>query len=119
SKELLENEVKPLIEGFLEVRGLELSPEKTRIVHISEGFDFLGQHIRKYGQGNLLTRPSQQSITNLLRRIRDVIRNSPHVAPGILTWTLNPILRGWANYHRHGASKQTFTKIDHAIFKSL
>ena len=60
------------------------------IAHISEGVDLLGQHIRKYGQSNLLTRPSQQSITSLLRRIRDVIRNSLHIAPGILIWTLNP-----------------------------
>jgi RNA-directed DNA polymerase len=118
SKELLD-EVKPLIEGFLEVRGLELSPEKTKIVHISEGFDFLGQHIRKYGQGNLLTNPSQESFTSLLRRIRTLIGSNLHVAPGILIWMLNPILRGWANYHRHAASKQTFQKVDNAIFWSL
>src|SRR5262249_23953654 len=78
-----------------------------------------GQHIRKYDQGNSLTRPSQESMTNLLRRIHDVIRNNLHVAPGILVWMLNPILRGWANYHRHAASEQTFQKIDGAIFQSL
>ena len=48
SRELLENEVKPLVEAFLMERGLTLSPEKTRITHISQGFDFLGQNIRKY-----------------------------------------------------------------------
>jgi AraC-like DNA-binding protein len=47
SKELLENEVRPLVEQFLKVRGLTLSPEKTRVTHIEEGFDFLGQHLRK------------------------------------------------------------------------
>ena len=119
SKELLENEVQPLIEEFLDIRGLELSPEKTRIVHLSEGVDFLGQHIRMYGQGKTLNHPSQQSINSLLRRIREVIKNNLHVAPGILIWMLNPILRGWANYHRHASSKQTFQKIDCAIFKSL
>jgi RNA-directed DNA polymerase len=51
SKELLENEVKPLVVEFLAERGLELSPTKTRITHINEGFDFLGQTIRKYGKG--------------------------------------------------------------------
>jgi RNA-directed DNA polymerase len=102
-----------------QIRGLELSPEKTRIVHISEGFDFLGQHIRKYGQGKTLIHPSQQSVNSLLKRIREVIKNNLHIAPGILIWTLNPILKGWANYHRHASSKQTFQKIDCAIFKSL
>jgi RNA-directed DNA polymerase len=49
SKELLEREVKPCVEVFLAERGLELSQEKTKITHISEGFDFLGQNVRKYG----------------------------------------------------------------------
>ena len=48
-----------------------------------------------------------------------MIKNNLHVAPGILIWMLNPILRGWANYHRHASSKQIFQKIDCAIFKSL
>jgi RNA-directed DNA polymerase len=119
SKGLLEDEVKPLIEEFLNIRGLELSPEKTRIIHISEGFDFLGQHIRKYRQGKLLIHPSQKSLTSLLTRVREVIRDHPQVTPGILIWSLNPILRGWANYHQHVASKQTFQKVDDAIFRAL
>ena len=50
SKELLENEVRPVVETFLKERGLELSKEKTSITHITEGVDFLGQHLRKYGR---------------------------------------------------------------------
>ena len=50
SKDVLENEVRPVIVQFLRERGLELSQEKTRIVHIEEGFDFLGANIRKYGK---------------------------------------------------------------------
>ena len=119
SKELLEDEVKPLIEEFLKIRGLEFSPEKTRIIQISEGFDFLGQHIRKYRQGNLLIHPSSKSLTSLLRRVREVIRDHPQVTPGALIWLLNPILRGWANYHQHVASKQTFHKVDRLIFRAL
>src|SRR5262249_6320773 len=49
SRELLETEVRPLVERFLQERGLTLSPDKTRITHIGEGFDFLGQNLRKYG----------------------------------------------------------------------
>jgi RNA-directed DNA polymerase len=51
SKELLEHEVKPLVEAFLQERGLELSLEKTRITPVKTGFDFLGQQVRKYGNG--------------------------------------------------------------------
>ena len=46
SRELLEKQVQPLVEQFMRERGLELSPEKTRITHIEDGFDFLGQNIR-------------------------------------------------------------------------
>ena len=58
SKEVLEIEVTPLIVAFLQERGLELSEEKTRITHIEDGFDFLGQNARKYN-GQFLTRPSK------------------------------------------------------------
>jgi hypothetical protein len=66
SKELLENEVKPLVEAFLSVRGLKLSHEKTTITHIDEGFDFLGWNARKYG-GKLLIKPSRKSVRAFLR----------------------------------------------------
>ena len=48
TKELLEQEVKPLVEQFMSERGLQLSQEKTTITHIKDGFDFLGQNVRKY-----------------------------------------------------------------------
>jgi RNA-directed DNA polymerase len=119
SRELLEQEVKPLIEDFLKVRGLELSPEKTRVTHISEGFDFLGQHLRKYRQGKLLIHPSQKSLHELLRRVREITHRHLHLSPGVLIWLLNPLLKGWAAYHRHVASKETFAKADNAIFQAL
>ena len=59
SKEILENEVKPILVEFFQERGLELSEEKTVITHVSEGFDFLGFNIRKYN-GTLLTKPSRK-----------------------------------------------------------
>jgi hypothetical protein len=65
SKELLENEVKPLVERFMLERGLQLSPEKTCITHIEQGFDFLGQNLRKYG-GKLLITPFQEEHARLL-----------------------------------------------------
>ncbi len=61
----LESEVKPLIEAFMKERGLELSPEKTLITHIEDGFDFLGQHLRKYN-GKLLITPSRKNVHTFL-----------------------------------------------------
>ena len=63
TKELLENEIKPLVEEFLASRGLVLSQKKTRITHIEEGFDFLGQNVRKYN-GKLLIKPSKKNVLN-------------------------------------------------------
>jgi len=67
TKELLEDEVKPLVEAFLKERGLHLSPEKTVITHIADGFDFLGQHLRKY-TGKLLIKPSASRRPRASRR---------------------------------------------------
>jgi hypothetical protein len=73
SQEMLENEVKPLVEAFLSVRGLKLSHEKTTITHIDEGFDFLGWNARKYG-GKLLIKPSRKSVRAFLRELRKLVK---------------------------------------------
>jgi RNA-directed DNA polymerase len=118
SKELLENEIAPFVEEFLEERSLELSPEKSRITHIDEGFDFLGQNIRKY-KGKLLTKPSRKNVKAMLGKVRKIIKTSGRISAGKLIVRLNPILRGWANYHQHAASKRTFSNVDKAIFNAL
>lgn len=73
SKEILENKVKPLIEDFLTKRGLQLSQEKTKITHVTEGFDFLGQNIRMYARNKLLMRPSKDSIKSVRAKLKDII----------------------------------------------
>src|SRR5271155_1027327 len=72
SKELLENEVRPLVERFLEERGLALSTDKSRITHIDEGFDFLGQNLRKY-DGKPLVKPSKKNTHAFLEKVRALI----------------------------------------------
>jgi RNA-directed DNA polymerase len=119
SPELLEEEIKPLVEEFLQERGLTLSPEKTHITHISEGFDFLGQNIRKYDNGKLLIKPSKQNIHRFIGRIRQVIRDNRHISAGQLIVTLNPVIRGWAMYHRHVVSKAIFSSLHHEIVINL
>jgi RNA-directed DNA polymerase len=118
SKDLLENEVKPLIEAFLQERGLVLSPQKTCITHIEEGFDFLGQQIRKF-KGKPRTMPSRKSVKTLLTKVREIVKTHKHVSAGQLIALLNPLLRGWALYHRHAASKRTFNEVDAALFTIL
>jgi RNA-directed DNA polymerase len=79
SKELLEQEVKPLIEQFLKERGLELSAEKTVVTHIEHGFDFLGQTLRKYQKGKgpkFFITPSKKNVKTFLRKIRKRIKES-------------------------------------------
>ncbi|WP_341749586.1 reverse transcriptase domain-containing protein [Candidatus Tisiphia endosymbiont of Sialis lutaria] len=98
TKELLETQVKPLIEGFLKERGLELSPEKTNITHINDGFDFLSQNIRKY-KNKLIIKPSKKSIKTFLKDIRDTICTNKSMAQEELIKILNPKITGWANYH--------------------
>ena len=73
SKEWLENEVKPVVVEFLAERGLVLSPEKTKITHIADGFDFLGWNLRKYN-GKLLMKPSKANVKAHLDKIREVIK---------------------------------------------
>jgi len=118
SKEILETEVKPLIVDFLQERGLELSEAKTRITHIEDGCDFLGQNVRKYN-GQFLTRPSKTNVKTFLANIRKVIKENKQATAYGLIATLNPKIRGWANFHRHAAAKDTFVHVDTAIFKTL
>jgi RNA-directed DNA polymerase len=118
SFELLEQEVKPLVEQFLRDRGLELSPEKTRITHIETGFDFLGQQVRKYA-GKLLIKPARKHVKTFLGKVRQIVKANKQATTANLIAQLNPVIRGWANYHRHVASKVTFYQVDTAIFKML
>ncbi|TCP60105.1 group II intron reverse transcriptase/maturase, partial [Baia soyae] len=118
SKEILEQEVKPLVKEFLQERGLELSEEKTSITHINDGFDFLGQNIRKY-KGKLLIKPSKKNIKAFLDKVREVIRTNKQATTENLILQLNPMIRGWANYHKHVVSKEIFSRVDNAVFKAL
>ena len=118
SKELLEGEVKPLVEQFLRDRGLQLSPEKTCITHIEQGFDFLGQNTRKY-DGKLLTTPSKKNLHAFLEKVRTVIEENRTAKQEHLIWQLNPIIRGWANYHRHIVATRAFRKAEMVIWRCL
>lgn len=118
SREFLENEVLPEIKKFMLERGLELSEEKTVITNIKDGFDFLGQNIRKYN-GKVLVKPSRENTQRFLDNIREVIKKNPTVKQEELIDRLNPKIRGWANYHRHIVAKETFSYVDYHIYQAL
>lgn len=119
SQALLEHEVKPLVEAFMRERGLELSPEKTLITRVEDGFDFLGQTVRKYPNGAVLLTPSKKSVKAFLTKIRETIDRNKATSAGKLVLLLNPIIDGWARYHASGSSAQTFSSVDHAIWQKL
>ena len=118
SNEWLEQEVKPAVVEFLAERGLVLSPEKTKITHIKEGFDFLGWNIRKYN-GKLLMKPSKANVKAHLDKIRKIIKGNKTTKQANLIKLLNPVLRGWANYHKHVVAKKTFARVDADIWSML
>jgi len=119
SEELLRMTVKPLVESFLAERGLVLSSEKTLITHIEKGFDFLGQNIRRYPHGKLFIKPARKSVVSVLAKVKQIVREYLGSTAHLLINRLNPIVRGWANYHRHVVSKRVFARLDAAIFRML
>ena len=120
TREVLETYARPRLEKFLQERGLALSEAKTRIVHITEGFNFLGFHIRKFGKrGTLLAVPQKAKVLKHVRAIRaylDAHKQTPAVT---VIRALNPVIRGWANYYRYCAAKHVFQKVRHAQWHML
>ncbi|MFI6836361.1 group II intron reverse transcriptase/maturase [Nonomuraea africana] len=98
--------------------GLRLSPEKTRVVHIDEGFDFLSFHIRRMRKRGtnkryVYTMPSKKAIQSIKDKVKaKTYRSTRNMSLAELLVDLNRTLRRWANYFRHGVSKDVFTTID-------
>jgi len=118
SKRLLENTIRPAIEKFLADRGLTLSPEKTAITHIKDGFTFLGQTYRKTGNVLHIT-PAKEGVLALKRKVGTVIRRHVSAPMPILVKKLNETLRGWGNYHRHVVAWGTFVCVDKYVKEQL
>lgn len=116
SPELLETIVKPWVVQFLQTRGLELSEEKTKIVHIEkDGFDFLGWNFRKY-DGKMLIKPSRKNAKAFYEKVSNTVKASVSKMPvNALIAQLNPILRGWSDYHHGVVAKATFSRMDNLI----
>ncbi len=119
SQEVLENAVRPWVEAFLAQRGLQLSEEKTRIAHIEDGFDFLGWNFRKYS-GKLLIKPSKKNVKAFFYcTVEETISGNKTVKQKNLIQTLNPMLRGWVQYHSPVVAKQAYSRMEYLVFRRL
>ena len=98
--------------------GLRIAPEKTRVVHIDEGFDFLSFTIRRQRKKGtqkhyVYTKPSRKAIQAIKDKVKaKTYRSTRHMAPDELITSLNRQLAGWANYFRYAVSKAVFSAID-------
>jgi RNA-directed DNA polymerase len=107
---------------WLAPRGLSINDGKSQIVHLPDGFGFLGFNIRRYPTrrgGKLLIKPSKDAITRTRRRLTAEIRSLRGGNPAAIIGRLNPITRGWAAYYRTGVSSATFSKLDHHLWQRL
>jgi len=113
------------VSGVLTTLGLRLAPEKTRVVHIGEGFDFLSitiRRMRKRGTSKhyVYTKPAKKAIQAVKDKVSvKTYRSTLHQEPEVLIASINGTLRGWANYHRHGVSKAVFSAVDHHAWNRL
>ena len=109
----------PILNQWLAHRGVELHPDKTKVVHIQDGFNFfLGFTIRQFN-GHCLPVPQKQKVLAFVQQIRDWLKSNPSTTPlGVIRY-LNPILRGWGNYYKHGVSARVFQYVDNQVWQAI
>jgi RNA-directed DNA polymerase len=105
------------VAAVLAPMGLRLSAAKTRVVHLDEGFDFLGFRIQRRRQRgtnrqHVYTYPSKKALAAIKTKVRWLTTRASPIPPRALLQRLNTVLRGWANYFKHGVSKRTFSYLD-------
>jgi RNA-directed DNA polymerase len=113
-------QVKADLTAWLEPRGLRFNEDKTRIVHVEDGFSFLGFHIRRYvdrqGSAKLLIKPSKESVKRLRKRLAADVRSLHGANAAAVVSRLNPLIRGWSAYYRSVVSGRVFTGLDHYVW---
>jgi RNA-directed DNA polymerase len=141
-KEVIE-ESKRYIQEWLKIRGLTLSEEKTKIVHSTEGFDFLGHHFRHYpsrikgtyklkllngskteqnrakATHEFRAEPTKDAVKKHWRAISDTIWKMKNATPEALIGKIQPMITGWANYYRASHSSEAFSKLDYLLYQRL
>jgi RNA-directed DNA polymerase len=109
---------KSIIEEWLQQRGLTLHPEKTRIVHINDGFNFLSFSVKRYG-GKCLIKPQKEKVLAFLAKLRSWLNKHKQATAEHVIRHLNQILRGWANYYKTQVSKEIFYYVSTQVWKMI
>jgi RNA-directed DNA polymerase len=109
-------QAKARLAAWLAPRGLAFNEDKTRIVALEEGFDFLGFTVRRY-RGKLLIKPAKAAVRRIRERLRTEMRSLRGTNAQAVIARLNPVVRGWSAYYRTVVSSQTFTALDHYLWK--
>lgn len=117
--EVKANEVKCTLAEWLQPRGLSLNEDKTRIVRLSEGFDFLGFNVRKFQGGKLIIRPNREAVARAKQRIKETARQYRGANESALMRALTPFIKGWSTYYRSVSSSRTFTDLDDYTYTVL
>jgi len=110
-------QVKARLAEWLAPRGLVFNQDKTKIVHLTEGFDFLGFNVRRYQNGKLLIKPSRAAVRRLRERLASEMRRLRGSNAAAVIAALNPVIRGWAAYYRGVVSSKIFSKLDDYMWK--
>lgn len=109
-------QVKDSLAQWLAPRGLAFNEDKTRIVRLEDGFDFLGFSIRRYRNGKLLIKPSKAAVQRIRSRLAAEVRALHGANAEAVINALNPVIRGWAAYYRTVVSKEIFSDLDHYVW---
>ena len=109
-------EIKARLADWLAPRGLSFNEDKTRVVSLEEGFDFLGFNVRRYGPKSLI-KPSKAAQRRIRERLRNELRSLRGTNAQAVLKRLNPIIRGWAAYYRTQVSSEVFSELDHYLWR--
>ncbi|TMR88029.1 group II intron reverse transcriptase/maturase [Nonomuraea basaltis] len=110
-------QVKADLTRWLAPRGLAFNEDKTQIVALEDGFDFLGFNIRRYRNGKLLIKPSKAAVLRIRSRLAAEVKALHGANAQAVVNKLNPIIRGWAAYYRTVVSKEIFSSLDHYVWR--
>jgi RNA-directed DNA polymerase len=109
------------VAAVLAPAGMRLAPDKTHVVHIDEGFDFLGFHVQRHTQRGsdrrlIYTYPSKKSEQSIRRKVKAITKQVSDIDPDLLFLRLSSMLRGWATYFRHGSSSRAYHDLGHFLW---
>lgn len=110
--------VKKRLAEWLEPRGLSFNEDKTTVVNLDEGFDFLGFNVRKYS-GKTLIKPSKDAIRRVIGKLRDTARTMGQSPTEEVVRRLNPLIKGWSTYYRGAVSSEIFASLDTYMFQRM